>query len=130
MSVLKEKINYFAESFRYALRGIAYAWKTEQNFRSEVIIAMIVIFMLLIFPLRLIEQLLVGLLIVWVLALELINTVLERTMDVVKPQRSSNIKVIKDIMAGAVLVSTAGALVIGAIIFYPYVRNFLLFLFI
>ncbi|MBM3256626.1 MAG: diacylglycerol kinase family protein, partial [Candidatus Moranbacteria bacterium] len=109
---------------RYALRGIVYVWKTEQNFRSEVIIAGIVFFMMFIFPLRLIEQLLVSLLIVWVLALELVNTVLERTIDAVRPQRSEKIKVVKDTMAGAVLISAAGALVIGMIIFYPYTRNF------
>lgn len=124
MPGIKEKVNYFTESFRYALRGIVYVWKTEQNFRSEVIIAGIVFFMMFIFPLRLIEQLLVSLLIVWVLALELVNTVLERTIDAVRPQRSEKIKVVKDTMAGAVLISAAGALVIGMIIFYPYTRNF------
>jgi len=120
MKKIKDRINYFLESFNYATRGITYAWRTEQNFRAEVVIAVLVVLMVLIFPLRPIEQVLVGLLIVWVLTLELINTVLERMADIVKPKAHPYIKITKDLMAGAVLISAAGAAVIGIIIFYPY----------
>lgn len=129
MKTLKEKLIYFVDSVRYAVRGLVYAWETEQNFRTEVVIAIIVLFFTFLFPLRPIEQLLVGLLIVWVLSLELINTVLERTMDVVNPKTHHYVKSVKDLMAGAVLISAAGALVIGTIIFYPYIQNFILYYF-
>jgi diacylglycerol kinase len=125
MKRIKEKINYFADSFNYASRGIQYAWKTEQNFRTEIVIAILVIAMMLIFPLRPIQQVLLGLLIVWVLTLELINTVLERMADIMKPKAHPYVKVTKDLMAGAVLISAAGAAVIGVIIFYPYWANFI-----
>ncbi len=111
------------KSFRYALRGISYAWKTEENFRSEVVISVIVLVMSFAFPLRPIQQVLVGLLVVWVLTLELVNTVLERMMDILNPKIHPFVKVTKDLMAGAVLVSAAGAFVIGLIIFYPYLKN-------
>ncbi len=119
----KEKISFFMKSFRYALRGISYAWKTEENFRSEVVISVIVLVMSFAFPLRPIQQVLVGLLVVWVLTLELVNTVLERMMDILNPKIHPFVKVTKDLMAGAVLVSAAGAFVIGLIIFYPYLKN-------
>jgi len=124
MKILKEKYNYLRESFRYAIRGIKYAWKTEQNFRSEIYIALFVLIMMLVFPLRPIEQVLAGLLIIWVLTLELVNTVLERMADIVKPRVHPYIEITKDLMAGAVLISAAGAAVIGVIIFYPYWANF------
>lgn len=126
MKFLKEKINYLKVSFKYAARGIKYAWKTEQNFRTEVVIAAVVTFFMFIFPLRLIEQVLLGLLIIWILTLELINTVFERTMDMIKPKIHPYVKTIKDLMAGAVLISAAGAAVLGIIIFYPYLRNLIL----
>lgn len=129
MKNIIEKLDYFAESYRLAWRGIAYAWKTEQNFRSEVVIAILVLIMMLVFPLRPIEQVLVGLLIIWILTLELINTVLERLADIVKPKVHPYIKATKDMMAGAVLISAAGSAVIGFIIFYPYWENFLRYLF-
>jgi len=124
MKTLIQKFDYFVESFRYAVRGLVYAWKSEQNFRSEVYVAILVLIMMLVFPLRPIEQVLIGLLIVWVLTLELINTVLERMADIVKPKVHPYIKITKDLMAAAVLVSAAGAAVIGIIIFYPYWVNF------
>lgn len=117
-------MNYFVVSFRYAWRGIVYAWKTEQNFRSEIYISVLVLFMMFLFPLRPIQQVLAGLLVIWVLTLELINTVLERLADIVKPQAHPHIQAIKDLMAAAVLISAAGAAVIGVIIFYPYWANF------
>lgn len=123
MKKIKAQAKYFADSFNYASRGIQYAWKTEQNFRTEIVIAIIVIVMMLVFPLRPIEQVLLGLLIVWILTLELINTVLERMADIVKPNPHPYIKITKDLMAGAVLISAAGAAVIGIIIFYPYLAD-------
>lgn len=125
MKKIKERIKYFRDSFRYASRGISYAWKTEQNFRAEVVIAILVIAMMLIFPLRPIQQVLLGLLIIWVLSLELTNTVMERMADIVRPKAHPYIKIIKDLMAGAVLISAAGAAVIGIIIFFPYWYNFI-----
>ena len=120
MKNIKERIIYLVESFDYASKGIQYAWETEQNFRTEIIIALIVVIMMLIFPLRPIEQVLLGLMIIWVLTLEIINTVIERISDIVKPKAHPYIKITKDLMAGAVLISAAGAAVIGIIIFYPY----------
>lgn len=128
MKNLKKKISYVIKSFNYAYRGIAYAWATEQNFRIEIFIAIIVIIMMLVFPLRPIQQVLLGLLIMWILTLELINTVLERMADIVKPKAHPYIKITKDLMAGAVLISAAGAAVIGIIIFYPYWANFISYL--
>jgi len=118
---LKESLLYLIESFRYAIRGIKYAWKTEMNFRLEVLIGLLVILASLIYPLRLIDQILVYLLVTWVLVLELINTSLERIMDVVKPQKHPYIGAAKDAIAGAVLLSVAVAIVIGVIIFYPHI---------
>lgn len=125
MKKLKEKFIYFKESFKYASRGISYAWETEQNFRVEIFIALLVVIMMLVFPLRPIQQVLLGLLIIWVLTLELVNTVLERMADIMKPKAHPYIKITKDLMAGAVLISAAGSAVIGIIIFYPYWANFL-----
>lgn len=54
---------------------------------------------------------------VWVA--ELFNTVVERIMDFISGQRNPDIKIIKDLAAGGVLLSAITALVTGAIIFIP-----------
>lgn len=51
-------------------------------------------------------------------SLEMVNTAIERLADKVSPQHDEQIAVVKDVMAGAVLVSSIFAIVIGVIIFY------------
>lgn len=55
---------------------------------------------------------------VWVA--EALNTALERLCDAVVPERHPLIRDAKDIAAGAVLLSAAGAAVIGILVFAPY----------
>ena len=122
----KKNLRYLRSSLNFAIRGIKYAWKTEQNFRWELFFAVMVFLFSIALPLRPIEQLLVWLLIIWVLTLEIINTVLERMIDIIKPKKHPYVGAIKDLMAGAVLVSAAGAAIIGMIIFFPYFENLIL----
>ena len=60
------------------------------------------------------------LLIILVLTLELINSILERFVDVFKPRIHPMVEEIKDLMAGAVLIASLGALIVGLLIFLPY----------
>jgi diacylglycerol kinase (ATP) len=55
-----------------------------------------------------------------VLALELVNTATEKLCDTLHPLQSEKIKLVKDILAAAVLVAAIGAAVVGLIIFLPY----------
>lgn len=60
-----------------------------------------------------------------VLIVELINSAVERITDVLKPRINGYVKEIKDIMAGAVMVASITAVVVGCIIFIPRLLNFL-----
>ena len=55
-----------------------------------------------------------------VLVLELLNTVLEKFIDVLKPRVHYFIEIMKDLMAAAVLVAAVAAFVVGLFIFLPY----------
>jgi len=59
----------------------------------------------------------------WVLILELINTVVERVVDILKPRIHPYARLIKDLMAAVVLISSIVAVIVGIIIFYPYFRD-------
>lgn len=52
---------------------------------------------------------------------EFINSAVERITDVLKPRINSYVKEIKDIMAAAVFVSVLVAIVVGSIVFAPYI---------
>lgn len=108
------------KSFRYALRGIAYTFRHERNFQIECFVALVVFCLSLWFPLDTFERALLFLTVMLVLGMELVNTALERVMDILKPRVHPYAKVVKDVMAGAVLLLSSGAVFIGILIFLPY----------
>lgn len=100
----------------FAARGVMYTYKTQPNFRIEMWCALI--------ALCLSVWLGVGLPIValccgMVLALELINTALEALTDLVSPEFHPLAGVAKDAAAGAVLVASGAATIVGAVVLLP-----------
>jgi diacylglycerol kinase (ATP) len=120
MDNLKKRI----VSFRNAWKGIIHALKTEVHFRFHVSTAFIAIAFALFFNITRIEWMMVLLCIAAVLSSELINTALERICDRITKDRDPLIGNAKDLAAGSVLIISAAALIIGAIIFTPYFVRF------
>src|SRR3989339_409897 len=108
------------KSFNYAVKGVRYAFKNEQNFRIQLVITSGVVILMFILKVRAWEAVALIFVIVAVLVLELVNTIFERFIDILKPRLLDQAKIIKDMMAAAVFLAAFGALVVGLIIFYPY----------
>lgn len=111
-----------ATSFADAIRGLKRVFKSEQNFRIQAALGVLVLAAAAYFPLRPWEIILLILLILLVLLVEILNTVFEYFSDLLKPRLHHYVYAIKDIMAGAVLLTSAVALAVGAMIFYPYLK--------
>ena len=118
-----EELRRFRKSLKHALDGIVYAVSHEKNFRIEIMMAIFVIILMFIFKLKNWEVIVLILMIMWVLILELVNTVLERVVDILKPRIHPYAHLIKDLMAAVVLISSVVAVIIGIIIFYSYFQN-------
>jgi len=118
-------IRRFRQSFKDAAKGIRYTARHEQNFRVQLVAALFVVVFGIIFPIKKYEAIIVALLVVLVLILELLNTAVERMLDVVKPRLSEKVETVKDIMAAMVLIASLAALIIGSIIFYPYIIEYI-----
>jgi len=118
-----ERLKKFARSAKHALRGLAYVLRYEKNFQNQVAISIVVTIAMFYFKLTRGERIILILVIMEVLVMELLNTVVERVVDILKPRVHPYARLIKDLMASAVLVSALLALVIGIIIFWPHVRN-------
>jgi len=118
-------MNRFLRSFFYAIKGILFAIRNEKNFQIEMLVGIFVVGMMFFFPLSGSERSLIVLSVALVLTLELANTALERVMDILKPRVHPYARIIKDVMAGAVLLATFAAIAIGMVIFSPYVLSFL-----
>ncbi len=107
-------------SIYHALRGILFALRKEPNFLIESVAAGTVMMLMIILPLSGLERAVLALTIALVLSLELANTAAERVMDILKPRVHPYARVVKDAMAGAVLIASLGAVFIGICILFPY----------
>lgn len=114
-------------SFWYAGRGIVHVARFEHSFQVQLVIAVLVLGATWYFQISRNELLVVVLVSTSLLVLELLNSTVERMVDLFKPRLHTQVEVIKDVMAGAVLLASAGAVAVGIIIFAPYLwRGFAL----
>lgn len=108
-------------SFSHALSGLKYNFSHEQNFRIQLIIGVIVFFLAFYFPLSIGQRITVILLISLVLILELLNSVVERTIDLLKPKIDPGIEIIKKTMSALVFLAALTSIIIGFLIFSPFI---------
>jgi len=112
-------------SMRYAINGLLQVIRSEHNARIHMVAAVIAIIAGILLHISRIEWMLVLFCFGLVFASEIINTALEKMIDLVIPQKNEHVKIIKDISAGAVLVSAIIAFITGLIIFIPYLARLL-----
>ena len=112
-------------SVRCASKGIHYAFATERNIRVHLLVFILVLIAGIAFGISKIEFLLIFAISAVNFSLELANTAIERLADKVSPVYDEQIGVVKDVMAGAVLVSSIFAIIFGlAIFFEPLLKLF------
>jgi diacylglycerol kinase (ATP) len=110
-------------SFRHAARGVTFLFKTQHNARIHLAATLAVV--LLGWRLHVSASdwrwLVLAIVLVW--AAEAMNTALEHLCNVVSPGLNPSVRIAKDIGAGAVLICAAGAVVLGVLVFLPYLRG-------
>jgi undecaprenol kinase len=111
--------NRFFRSFKFAAEGIKTALKTEQNVRFHVFAAAVVFASAFLTGLSNTEWLIVTGLVGGMVALEMVNSALERTVDLATAEFHPLAKQAKDMAAGAVLVFAIASAIIGLLIFLP-----------
>lgn len=107
------------EGFRFAFSGLWYALRTQRNVRIHLSIAAAVIALGLWLDLSLNQWALLTLTIGFVLASEVVNTALEKLVDLVSPGYHPLAKVVKDVMAGVVLMTAVIAVIVGLLVLGP-----------
>lgn len=109
-------------SFQAAWRGILRAFALERTFRVMVVCAFIMLILISTIPLSMGERLTILLITGLMLVLELMNTMVERLIDLLKPRLSTYVRDVKDYMAAAVFVAALFTAMIGAMIFIPHLK--------
>ena len=106
-------------SIRIAMDGIRQVFHTEQNARIHAVITLVVFLAAGLLDISRQEWAFLLLVIGFVWAAEIFNTAVEELVDQISPDQNPIAKRIKDISAGAVLVSVAVSILIGLLIFGP-----------
>ena len=113
----------FKGSFIYAWAGIWALLKSEQNLWIMLAIGVAVLFFAWYLDLTNLEKAILILVSAAVIAAEILNTAVEFIFDKFHPiENHEDVKIVKDIMAGLVLIWSIAAVVVGAIIFWPYLK--------
>jgi undecaprenol kinase len=117
----KRKAISLLESFSFAINGIRTAIMAERNMRIHLFSSVIVIGCSIFFSISTTEWLIVLILIGGMFALELVNSGIERVVDLVTEEYHPFAKQAKDLAAGAVFIYAVVSVVIGIVIFLPYI---------
>jgi len=113
------------KSFAFAGNGVKNCFVSERNFRIHTLLAIVALIFAITLKISVIEWIAIGFCIAFVIAMEMLNTAIEKLCDVVHQDVHPGIKKIKDITAGAVLVSAIFSLIAGLIIFLPKIILYL-----
>lgn len=110
-------------SFGDALRGLKFLFTQERHAIIHLVITCLVIIAGLWLNISTTDWLFILVAIALVITTEALNTSVEKLCDVVHPAENKHIGFVKDIAAGAVLFAAIIAVIMGLIIFIPYIHN-------
>lgn len=108
----------------YARNGLKLIFKNERNFRIGIVMAVIVIITGFLLKISYTDWIAISLVISAVLISEAVNSAIEALCDTITQKYNVNIKYAKDVTAGAVLISVLLSVIIGIIVFTPYILKF------
>lgn len=115
----------FSSSIKNCLEGINFVITNESNFKKEIAIGIIALLLSYILKISRIEFIIILIMIALVLTSEIINTSIEKVVDLYTKDYSNLAKIAKDVSAGSVLVMSIFSLLVGIIIFLPKIINVL-----
>ncbi|MGN0187284.1 MAG: diacylglycerol kinase family protein [Paludibacteraceae bacterium] len=116
---MQHAIIKFFKGFAYAFAGIIAAIRNERNMKFHLFAIVVVITAGVILRISAGEWAVCALCIGMVIGAEMLNTAIEKLADTVSAERNENIRFVKDVAAGAVLVCAIAAACVGLIIFVP-----------
>jgi len=114
------KIKRLLKSFVYAFRGLFKTMSEEQNLQIQFLAGLTVVVLGWCLEIKAWEWCVLLLVIFIVILMEMMNSAVERIVDILKPRLDNYVKEIKDIMAASVMLASLVAVIIGLIIFLPY----------
>jgi len=112
------------KSFGFAINGIKQLFQSEPNARLHLLAAILVITVGFFLNISTSDWLWISLAVALVFILELTNSAIEMLVDLVQPTYHPLAGKVKDMMAGAVLISAIFSVIVGLLIFTPHFLTF------
>jgi len=106
----------FYKKFNFARKGLVYIIRRERSFRWEITVGTAALFLAWYLGISLLGWAILILVITLVLSAEVLNTVLERILDIIEPRLAVHVAVLKDLLASAVFILALGALAIAILL--------------
>ncbi|MFP4697609.1 MAG: diacylglycerol kinase [Eubacteriales bacterium] len=114
------KKNRLYKALLYAIDGIVYIYKYERNAKMHIVLTIIAVILAILLKFSPIEYVILVIMSTLILTLEMMNTALEKTVDLTTNNQFHQLaKHAKDIAAGAVFISTIAALIIACFLYIP-----------
>lgn len=112
-------------SFYHAIEGLIWALKTQPNYKIHLSLSVMALIGGYVLKVDYYEFLIIVLLIIIGFSIETINTSIEQVADAIDIKWRSDLKIVKDVSAGAMLCFAIGAFLIACIIFIPKILSLL-----
>lgn len=104
-----------------AFRGLIILIRNERNARIHFMTAVLVTTAGFVFRINSTQWAIILLLFAMIISAEMFNSAIEKLADLVEPNLNNEIRDLKDLAAGAVLWASMVSVIIGIIIFAPYI---------
>lgn len=111
----------FLESLSCALEGITYCIRSQRNMRIHFAAALFVLIFGMIIKISRADFITIIMVISLVFICEIFNTAIEKAVDTSTQEYHPIAKISKDVAAGAVLVASVNAIIVGCLIFGRYI---------
>ncbi len=121
----KWKNKTFLAALKNALEGMHYVIKTQRNLKIQIVFAIVAIVLGILLMCNTMEICLLVLTIFFVLLAEFINTAIETVVDLYTEEYNEKAKIAKDVSAGAVVLTSFNAIIIGGILLGSKMIQFL-----
>lgn len=110
----------FIKSFGYALEGLKLAVQVDQNVRFHLFAGTIVLILSYFLKITVFEFIFILSAIFFVIITEMVNTAVEEMTNLIVQEHRREAKIAKDVAAASVLLAATFAVIVGLIIFIPY----------
>lgn len=113
-------IGRLTKSFSYAADGWRFAIKKDQNLRIHLVIGAVVVILGLLMHLSILEVSILVAMVVIVIAAELMNSAIEKVIDLITTEHREDARFAKDVSSAMVLTAAIGSVIVGLLVFLPH----------